>query len=105
VVQTPEPREHPGAHDAPPGEHRPRLEETPHPDLLAAVVLHALLSAPGALTLAEATAACERDPADQADRAAIAEALQGLIADGLAHRRGGRFGATRAALRADALRF
>jgi hypothetical protein len=82
-----------------------------HPDLLAAVVLHALLSAANTLsaertvTLAQATAACERDPASQADRAAIERALRGLIADGLAHRGGGRFGATRAALRADALRF
>lgn len=78
----------------------------PHPDLLAAVVHHALLSAhPATLTLAETAAAVERDPASQADRVAVEAALQGLIADGLAHRRGGRYGATRAALRADSLRF
>jgi hypothetical protein len=78
----------------------------PHPDLLAAVVLHALLSAaPGALTVTQATSSVERDPVDQAERTAVAQALQSLIADGLARRRGECFGATRAALRADALRF
>ncbi len=80
-------------------------KQPPHPDLLAAVVLHVLLASPHPLTLAQATAACERDPASPSDRAAIAQALDGLIADGLAQRRGSRFAATRAALRADALRF
>lgn len=85
-------------------------QETPErpddPDLLAAVVLQALLgAAPGAITLEQVTVACERDPSDQTERGAIERALQGLIADGLARRRGARFCATHAALRADALRF
>lgn len=77
----------------------------PHPDLLAAVVLHALLASPHPLTLEQATTACERDPASLSDRTVIERALDGLIADGLAEIRGSRFAATRAALRADALRF
>jgi hypothetical protein len=82
----------------------PRAQH-PHPDLLAAVVLHVLLASPHPLTLAQAAAACERDPASPSERAAIERALDGLIADGLAELRGSRFAATRAALRADALRF
>jgi hypothetical protein len=78
----------------------------PHPDLLAAVVLHVLLaSSPHPMTLEQVAGACERDPASPFDRAAIDKALRGLIADGLALRRGRSFVATRAALRADALRF
>ncbi len=70
------------------------------------MVLHALLSAsPAAVTLEQAATDCERDPASRSDRDAIERALRGLIADGLVQRRGSRFGATRAALRADALRF
>jgi hypothetical protein len=78
----------------------------PDPDLLAAVVLHTLIRAgPQAVPLPRTIVACERDPSDSTDRVAIEAALQGLIADGLAYRRGARFGATRAALRADALSF
>jgi hypothetical protein len=77
-----------------------------HPDLLAAVVLHTLVRAgPRGITLARTIAACERDPASQADREEIETALRGLSADGLAYRRGARVRATRAALRADALSF
>jgi len=77
-----------------------------HPDLLAAVVLHTLVRAgPRGITLAQTIAACERDPASQAEREEIETALRGLSADGLAYRRGARVGATRAALRADALSF
>lgn len=77
-----------------------------HPDLLAAVVLHTLVQA-GAhgTTTARTIAACERDPDSQADRTEVEAALQSLIADGLAYRRGARVGPTRAALRADALSF
>ncbi len=89
-----------------PREHALPSAPPPHPDLLAAVVLHALLSAhPGTLTLTKTAVAVKRDPASQIDRAAIEAALRGLIADGLAHRCAGRYGVTRAALRADALRF
>jgi hypothetical protein len=78
----------------------------PHPDLLAAVVLHALVAvAPIPLTLAQLATACERDPASPLDCTAIEGAVESLIADGLAQRRGSRCCPTRAALRADALRF
>jgi len=77
-----------------------------HPDLLAAVVLHTLVSAgPGGLSVTSAIEGCERDPSSEAERAEIERALEGLSADGLAYRRGARVGATRAALRADALSF
>lgn len=77
-----------------------------HTDLLAAVVLHTLVTAgPRGLTIAQTIAACERDPASAAERDEMEAALAGLIADGLARREGARVGATRAALRADALSF
>lgn len=77
-----------------------------HPDLLAAVVLHTLvLAGPLNMTIEQVIEACERDPGSQADRKEIEAALRGLSADGLAYRRGARVGATRAALRADALSF
>jgi hypothetical protein len=77
-----------------------------HPDLLAAVVLHTLVRAgPRGLNITSAIEECERDPSSDAERAAIERALEGLSADGLAYRRGERVGATRAALRADALSF
>lgn len=78
-----------------------------HPDLLAAVVLHALVSAgERTLSLPQTMAACERDPRNDAERAEIEAALEGLIADGLAYRRAdGRLGASRAARRADSLSF
>jgi hypothetical protein len=77
-----------------------------HPDLLAAVVLHMLVRAGSQAKSIHATIlACERNPKDPAERRQIEAALKGLIADGLAYRRGGRVGATRAALRADALSF
>jgi hypothetical protein len=75
-------------------------------DLLAAVVLHTLTRA-GAqgTTLTQTIAACERDPGNADERAEIERALESLSADGLAYRRGAWVGATRAALRADALSF
>jgi hypothetical protein len=77
-----------------------------HPDLLAAVVLHVLVRA-GArgVSVEQTVLACERDPQSQQERREIEAALRGLIADGLAYRRGGKVGASRAALRADALSF
>jgi hypothetical protein len=77
-----------------------------NPDLLAAVVLHTLVMAGSrGTTIARTIEACERDPGSQADREEIEAALRGLSADGLAYRRGAQVGATRAALRADALSF
>jgi hypothetical protein len=77
-----------------------------HPDLLTAVVLHSLVRAgPRAVPVRRIVLACERDPESPAERREIEAALEGLIADGLAYRRGARVGATRAALRADALSF
>lgn len=69
-------------------------------------MLHTLVMAGSqAIAMRQTIAACERDPDSQADRQEIEAALRGLIADGLAYRRNGRVGATRAALRADALSF
>lgn len=83
-----------------------RSSDTQHPDLLAAVVLHTLVAAGArAVPVRQTVLACERDPQSPADCKAIETALRGLIADGLAYRRGARVGATRAALRADALNF
>ncbi len=78
----------------------------PHPDLLAAVVLHTLLRAgPPGTTTERTLEACERDPNSQPERNEIEAAIDALIADGLAERRGAHVRATRAALRADALSF
>jgi hypothetical protein len=89
VVQASEPRKH-----------------APHPDWLAAVVLHTLVRAEShRATVTQTILACERDPTRPAERAEIERALEGLIADGLAYRRGAQVGPTRAALRADALSF
>ena len=82
------------------------LDATPHPDLLAAVVLHTLIRAGPPGTSTERTIeSCERDPNSQAERNEIEAAINTLIADGLAERRGAHVRATRAALRADALSF
>jgi hypothetical protein len=99
------------------------FETTQHPDLLAAVVLDALVRAATPLTLAQLATACERDPGSGPERTAIEEALESFIADGLAWRhppsreeschrqpreeprQQARYCPTRAALRADALRF
>jgi hypothetical protein len=93
-------------HSDPDGCHTPPDARPPDPDLLSAVVLHTLVRAgPGGTTLLRTIDACERDPLRAAERAEIERALAGLISDGLAYRRSGRVGATRAALRADALSF
>ena len=79
---------------------------SPPRDRIAAVVLHVLVShGPGTLTPAQVALACERDPGLPADGEAIGWALGELVEDGLAYRRGVRFGATRAAVRARELRF
>ncbi len=94
------------APDTPDGPRHPPPNGPRHPDLLAAVVLHTLvLAGPRTMTIEQTIVACERDPGSQAERAEIEAALRGLSADGLAYRRGARVGATRAALRADALSF
>lgn len=80
----------------------------PDPDLLAAVVLHTLVSrGTGGMTLAEVAVACERDPADPADVGEIEAALEILRADQLADRsrRGQLWLPTRPAIRAAELSF
>jgi hypothetical protein len=58
-----------------------------HPDLLAAVVLHTLLSeAREGISVAAVAIACERDPNEPDDLAEIEAALRLLIEDGLAER-------------------
>ena len=58
-----------------------------HPDLLAAVVLHTLVSeARDGMTAAAVALACERDPHTQRDVDEIAVALEILLEDGLAER-------------------
>ncbi|MGA9315511.1 MAG: hypothetical protein WBV77_12895 [Solirubrobacteraceae bacterium] len=56
-----------------------------HPDLLAAVVLHTLVSeARDGMTVAAVAVACERDPDEPDDLEEIEAALQLLLKDGLA---------------------
>ncbi|HST54476.1 MAG TPA: hypothetical protein VLJ42_01100 [Solirubrobacteraceae bacterium] len=74
-------------------------------ELLAAAVLHALVSAAGALTLVEIAVACERNPASQADLQELSTTLRGLIDDDLVTESDAGFEATRAARRADQLSF
>jgi len=58
-----------------------------HPDLLAAVVLHTLVSeARDGMTAAAVALACERDPYTQRDIDEILVALEILLKDGLAER-------------------
>ena len=85
-----------------------------HPDLLAAVVLHTLVSeGREGMTPARMALACERDPGSRADMQEIEAALELLRDDGLAQReRDGEseserelFRPTRAAVRADELSF
>jgi hypothetical protein len=75
-------------------------------DAVAAVVLHILVAAaPATLALDEIINADERDTGDARDRALIQRALAGLLADGLAREQDGKFGPTRAAIRAAELSF
>jgi hypothetical protein len=58
-----------------------------HPDLLAAVVLHTLVSeARDGMTAAAIAVACERDPDAERDIDEIVAALETLLEDGLAER-------------------
>jgi hypothetical protein len=58
-----------------------------HPDLLAAVVLHTLVSeARDGMTAAAIAAACDRDPDAERDIDEIVAALEILLEDGLAER-------------------
>lgn len=87
----------------------------PHPDLLAAVVLHVLVTEGRDGLSADAVArACERDPAEDDEREEVETALEILIRDDLAVRREGSgngsserplFAPTRAAIRAAELSF
>jgi len=82
------------------------------PDLLAAVVLHTLVSAGrGGLTLAQIARACERDPTDRDEAREVDVALGVLLEDDLATRERDRdrdldlYKPTRAAIRAAELSF
>jgi hypothetical protein len=76
------------------------------PSLLAAIILHVLLTDPRELLdVEQATSACERDPAVAEDLEQVRDALHGLVRDGLAEQHGQAFRASRAAIRADQLSF
>jgi hypothetical protein len=93
----------------------------PNPDLLAAVVLHTLVTqGRDGMTPAQVARICERDPSKRADIEEIETALELLLDDGLAERRRMQEGKsdeheesereqlvrpTRAAIRADELSF
>lgn len=75
-------------------------------DLLAAVVLHVLVTGGrGGIGLEQLAKGCERDPADPAALREVDEAAQILVADGLASWDGDSYRPTRAALRAAQLSF
>jgi hypothetical protein len=75
-------------------------------DLLAAVVLHVLVSAsPNVLSVEEVAHECERDPRVYEEREEVELALRRLVIDGLAARRDARWAATRPAVRAQELSF
>jgi hypothetical protein len=82
-----------------------------HPDLLAAVVLHTLVSeAHGGMSAAAIAIACDRDPDTESDIEEIVAALEILLEDGLAEREAGPppqplYQPTRAAIRAHELSF
>jgi hypothetical protein len=85
-------------------------EASRDPDLLAAVVLHTLVTEGGSgMTVACVAIACERDPENPAEMHEIEAALQVLLEDELARREDGRNGRlyapTRAAVRASELSF
>jgi hypothetical protein len=82
------------------------FSKSPAEDLLAAVVLHVLLSEPRQeLSLEQIVLACERDLTVAEDLQSVSNALRGLLEDGLVGLHGERFAATRAAIRAHELRF
>ncbi|MGC2373282.1 MAG: hypothetical protein WA484_05350 [Solirubrobacteraceae bacterium] len=77
-----------------------------HPDLLAAVVLHTLVTeGREGFTPARVALACERDPNTHADMEETEAALTLLVDDGLAECEDGLYRPTRAAVRAGELSF
>jgi hypothetical protein len=77
-----------------------------HPDLLAAVVLHTLVSeGRDGMTVSGVAVACERDPDDPTDAKEVETALEILLDDGLAQHDDELFWPTRAAVRASELSF
>jgi hypothetical protein len=77
-----------------------------HPDLLAAVVLHTLVSeGRDGMTVSRVAVACERKPDDPAERDEIEAALKILLDDDLATCEDELFRPTRAAVRASDLDF
>jgi hypothetical protein len=87
-------------------QHDARAAQTPNPDLLAAVVLHTLISkGRDGLSAAHIARACERDPADPSEMREIEVALAILLEDELARRVGELWGPTRPAVRASELSF
>lgn len=83
-----------------------KTTRAPDPDLLAAVVLETLVAAAGAgMTLAQVARACERRPDRRSQAREVEIALGLLVEDDLAARDGERYRATRAAIRADELRY
>jgi hypothetical protein len=77
-----------------------------HPDLLAAVVLHTLVSeGRDGMTVSRVAIACERKPDDSAERDEIEAALEILLDDDLATCEDELFRPTRAAVRAGDLSF
>lgn len=89
------------------------LGPEPDPDLLAAVVLHVLVTeGREGLPVETVARACERDPGEEAERNEVERALEILIRDELARRleagadvRPALFAPTRAAVRAAELSF
>jgi hypothetical protein len=80
--------------------------DAPDPDLLAAVVLHTLVSeGRDGLTVAQIAVACERSPNHPGEEREIEEALAILLDDGLARREDDLFRPTRPAIRAAELSF
>lgn len=80
--------------------------DAPNPDLLAAVVLHILVTeGRDGLTVTQIALACERGPDDPGEEREIEEALAILVRDGLATRQGNRYRPTRPAIRAGELSF
>lgn len=77
-----------------------------HADLLAAVVLHTLVSAGrDGMNVARVAIACERDPSDSVEIDEIQAALRILVEDDLAQYEGDLYLPTRAAIRAAELSF
>jgi hypothetical protein len=80
--------------------------DAPDPDLLAAVVLHTLVSeGQEGLTVEQVAVACERSPNHPGEEREIELALAILVGDGLARCEDDLFRPTRPAIRAAELSF